>query len=207
MTRTRTTTAATLLVSAALLLAGCGGQSGDAEPAASGDAGASATPSASTPAVEPAAGETITGTGYSFSVPEGWGIPEQELPGTEGIDVFVANLSDASADGFADNVNVVLSPAPQAITADQVESLGVDELEGAAGATDVTVEERTTVAGEESAHLSAALDQQGVQYNIDQFYASQGDQTYVITFSFSPEVTEADRAAVYESVLATWTWA
>ncbi len=211
MTRTKTTTAAALIVSAALLLAGCGGQSGDTEPAASGDAGSSASPSASapaeTPAAEPAAGETITGTGYSFSVPEGWAIPDQALPGTEAVDVFVANLTDASADGFADNVNVVLSPAPQAITADQVETLGVDELEGAAGATNVTVEERTTVAGEESAHLSASVDQQGVQYNIDQFYPSQGDQTYVVTFSFSTDVTADDRAAVYESVLATWTWA
>ena len=61
--------------------------------------------------------------------------------------------------------------------------------------------------GEESAHLSASVDQQGVQYNIDQFYPSEGDQTYVVTFSFSPDVTAADRAAVYESVLATWTWA
>ncbi|MFB8891286.1 MULTISPECIES: hypothetical protein [Microbacterium] len=214
MTRTKTTTSAALLVSAALLLAGCGGQPGDT--AASGDAGASSAPSsssssssapaASAPDVAPASGEMITGTGYSFSVPEGWAIPEQELPGMEQVDVFVADLSDPSAT-FADNVNVVLSPAPQAISADDVEKYGVEELEGQAGATDVTVQERTSIAGGESAHITASVTQQDVTYNVDQFYPSHDDQTYVVTFSFSPDVSEADRAAVYDAVLASWAWA
>lgn len=207
MTRTKTTSAAALLVSAALLLAGCGGQAGDT--AASGDAGtsSSSSPSASAPSVEPASGETITGSGYTFSVPEGWAVPDQELPGMNKVDVFVADLTDASADGFADNVNVVLSPSPRAVTADEVETLGVTELEEQAGATDVTVRERTTIAGSESSHLSASVDQQGVTYNVDQFYPANDDQTYVITFSFSPDVTDADRAAVYDAVLASWAWA
>lgn len=214
MTRTKTTTSAALLVSAALLLAGCGGQSDDT--AASGDAGSSSSssssPSASAPAadapdVEPASGESIAGTGYSFSVPEGWAIPDQELPGMDQVDVFVADLTDASADGFADNVNVVLSPAPQAISADDIEKYGVAELEEQGGATDVAVQERTSIAGAESAHITAAVTQQGVTYNVDQFYPSNDDQTYVVTFSFSPEVTDADRAAVYDAVLASWAWA
>lgn len=204
MTRTHTASAAVLL-STVLLLAGCGGQSGEAEPATTGDSGSSSSASAApeTPAVEPAAGETITGTGYTFTVPEGWGIPEEDFA-TGQVDVFAADLTDIE-DGFADNVNVLLSPAGE-ITPEQVESLGVDELE-AAGATDVMVGERITVADSESAHLSAALDAQGAQYSIDQFYVTGDGQTFVVTFSFSPTVTEAERADVYESVLATWSWA
>ncbi|MDF2580708.1 hypothetical protein [Microbacterium arborescens] len=213
MIRTKTTTSAALLVSAALLLAGCGGQADDT--AASGDAGASPAPSSSTsssapaasaPDVAPASGETITGTGYSFSVPEGWAVPEQAVPGTERLDVFVADLSDPTA-AFADNVNVVLSPEGQTVTPEQIEKDGVEQLETQAGATDVAVAPRTVIAGGESAHITASVTQQGATYNVDQFYASDGDRTYVVTFSFSPEVSEADRAAVYDSVLASWAWA
>lgn len=211
MIRTKTTTSAALLISAALLLAGCGGQADDT--AASGDAGASPAPSssssapaASAPDVAPASGETITGTGYSFSVPEGWAVPEQALPGAERLDVFVADLSDPTA-AFADNVNVVLAPEGQTVTPEQIEKEGIEQLKTQAGATDVAVAQRTVIAGGESAHITASVTQQGGSYNVDQFYASNDDRTYVVTFSFSPDVSDADRAAVYDSVLASWAWA
>lgn len=203
MTRTRTASAAALTLSAALLLAGCG-MSVSPDSTGSGDAGgASAAPSTSAaPEVAPAAGETITGTGYSFSVPEGWGVPSQDVVPSQ-VDVFAADLTDVE-DGFSDNVNVLLSPMGE-ITPDLVESAGVDELE-ASGATEVTVGDRVDVAGSESAHLSAMFEQQGVQYAIDQYYVTTDGQTFVVTFSFSPTVERAQRTEVAESVLASWTW-
>ncbi|SDQ45564.1 hypothetical protein [Microbacterium sp. cf332] len=216
MTRTKTTSAAALLVSAALLLAGCGGQADDT--AASGDAGASSSsPSASAPSsapqstasasdVAPATGELITGTGYSFSVPEGWTIPEQQIPGTEQLDVFVADLSDPNA-AFADNVNVVVGPDGQVVTPESIEAEGVEQLKAQTGAADVAVGSRTVIAGTESAHITATVTEQGATYNVDQFYPTTDDRTYVVTFSFNTDVSDADRAAVYESVLASWAWA
>ncbi|KAA9089007.1 LpqN/LpqT family lipoprotein [Microbacterium radiodurans] len=211
LSRTSTLSGAALLLSASLLLAGCGGQGDSADPAPSGDAAApsasaeSSSPAASAPAAEPAAGETITGTGYAYVVPEGWAVPDAANVPPQ-ADTFAADLTDLE-DGFADNVNVVLSPASGEITPDQVETLGVEELEGTEGASDITVKDRVSVAGDESAHISATFEQQGTTYNVDQFYAVNDDQTYIITFSFSPEVSDADRAAVYESVLVTWSWA
>lgn len=149
--------------------------------------------------VDPATGETINGTGYRFNAPEGWTIPGAT---PAGVDVSVANLDDA--DGFYDNINVVLSPAG-AVTPEQVETAGVAELEGV-GATDVQVRPRITIAGSESAHLSALLSQSGATYRFEQYYATNAGQTCVITFSFSETVPVADREALAESVLASWTW-
>jgi hypothetical protein len=154
-------------------------------------------PPAST--VDPATGDTISGTGYTFNAPEGW-TSSPSLP--SGVDTIA--LDPADADGFSDNVNVLLSPAGE-VTPDQVESAGVAELEGV-GATGVEVRPRITVAGSESAHLTAELTSSGVTYVFDQYYATNSGQTYVITFSFSDTVSQGDREALSESVLASWSW-
>jgi hypothetical protein len=189
MSRTLSPVAA-LALSAVLLLAGCSSTDPGTEPA----------PSSSAPAAEPASGDTITGTGYSYAVPEDWGDPGP----VEGFDPdsFAADLDDA--DGFADNVNVILSPAGK-VELEQVESAGPGELEGG-GATNVTVEPRVTVAGTEASHISAGLASEGTEYLIEQFYVNSDEQTYIVTFSFSPDVADADRQSVTDAVLASWTW-
>lgn len=184
----RTTKSLPLVLVAVLGLAGCSATSPvDADP--------------TEPGVAAATGETIAGTGYTFTVPEGWGEPEQEIEGFD-PDAFAADLDDA--DGFSDNVNVILSPAGE-VTPEQVETLGVQELESV-GATDVEVGPRVTVGGSESAHLSAALASEGTEYVVDQFYVTEDGQTYVVTFSFSSTVSDAGRDEIARSVLASWSW-
>lgn len=186
--------AAGLALTAALALTGCAAP--EPEPA-------SPQPESSAPAVAPAAGETVEGDAYAFATPEGWGFPE-DAP--EGYDesMFSADLADTD-DDFTDNLNVITSPAGE-ITPDQVESDGVAELENV-GATDVTVLDRVTAGGVESAHLTAGFaSPEGVEYTIDQYYLTDAGQTHIITFSFSPDVPQADRDALAQSVLATWQW-
>ncbi|MCJ1703910.1 MULTISPECIES: hypothetical protein [unclassified Rathayibacter] len=184
-----TATAAALLV----LLAGCSSPAGsDSESGSDAD----------TIDTAAATGDTITGDGYSYSVPEGWGTPDAD-PASMGADTLAADLTDT--DGFADNVNVVLSPAGE-VSAEQVEDAGVTELENA-GATDVEANDRVVVAGAESAHLSANLSASGTSYAVEQYYVTDEGQTYVVTFSFSPTVDDDQREAVAESVLASWAWA
>ncbi|WP_394289552.1 hypothetical protein [Microbacterium sp.] len=157
---------------------------------------------ASAPSVSPATGETVTGEAYTFQAPEGWGYPD-EAP--EGYDesMFVADLTDLD-DGFTDNLNVISSPAGE-ITPEQVETAGIAELE-AAGATDVTALDRVTAAGGESAHLTAGFTAEDISYTIDQYYLTDAGQTHIATFSFSPDVSQAERDELAASVLATWTW-
>lgn len=188
-----------VVLAASLALAGCstGGASttSDTSSAAEPSGGSSAEPSTTS-----AAGATITGTGYTYVVPEGWGEADGSVASQS--DSLAGDLTDD--DGFADNVNVILSPAGE-VTPDQVESGGADELKNA-GATDVTVRDRVNVAGSESAHLSAGFTSSGATYQIEQYYLTNNGQTFVVTFSFSPTVSEADRDAVAQSILATWMW-
>jgi len=130
----------------------------------------------------------------------GGAVTEQESAGT---DTLAVDLDDT--DGFSDNVNVILSPAG-AISSEQIEDAGVTELENA-GAEGVEARPRIAIAGEESAHLTALFSTDGVEYQIDQYYPTHDGQTYIVTFSFSPDVPAADREDLAESVLASWTWA
>jgi hypothetical protein len=184
----------TLVLATALVLAGC---SVAAPPSPDTDAETGAPTSDAAPAT----GELISGDGYSYHVPEGWGLPPEDV--ASGADTLALDLTDD--DGFSDNVNVLLSPAGS-ITPDQVEEAGPPELENS-GATEVEVRPRLSVAGEESAHITALFSQGGATYRIDQYYPTHDGQTYVVTFSFSETLPQADREALAESVLASWAWA
>jgi hypothetical protein len=152
--------------------------------------------------VEPATGELITGTGYSFNAPEGWVVPPDAPPQA---DVFViADVADAS--GFTDVVNVIPGPAPDQTSA-EIEETGVAYLEGVVGATEVQVRPRVTIGGTESVHLSAQLSRNGVAYWTEQYLPIDAGIAYTTTFSFGEAVSQGDREALAESVLATWTWA
>jgi len=193
----RVSSLAALALAAALVLTGCSSSAPTTDTNSGTDSG-----TVQEPTVAGATGDTVTGDGYSYRVPEGWAVPDEDIPGFT-PDSVAADMTDT--DGFADNVNVVLSPAGE-VSNDLIESAGVDELEGA-GATEVAVQPRVQVAGAESAHISARLSQGGTDYLIEQYYASHDGQTYVVTFSFSDTVSTGDRTAVAESVLATWAWA
>jgi len=170
-----------------LVCAGCSG-----EPSAEGTSGAS--PPASS-------GTTISGTGYSYEAPEDWGPSPQDVPGFD-PDSYVVDLQDR--DGFTDNVNVILSPAGE-ITPQQAEAAAEEELP-AGGFTEVVVHDRVTVAGSESAHVTAAGSINDTDYTVEQFYPSAAGQTFVVTFSFSSSVPAGDRAEVTDAVLASWAW-
>ncbi|MBX3092001.1 MAG: hypothetical protein KF801_05760 [Cryobacterium sp.] len=156
---------------------------------------------AAEPAVAPATGVTINGDGYSYSAPEGWVTPEN-IAKPEKVDTFAVNVSDS--DGFADNMNVLPSPRGQ-VSSEQVETQGVQELKDAR-ATEVTVGSRSTIAGSESAHLSALFTSGQTEYRIEQYYLTHNAKTFIVTFSFSSTVSQADRETLAKSVLATWNW-
>lgn len=196
--QTLTRRIAALAIVSTLALAGCGG-SDDDKPAADAKTSSTAEPSDA----EAATGSTIEGTGYSFSVPDGWDVPDQKIPGTEQTDTFAANLTDS--DGFADNVNVIrLDPAPLK-ELDPLEKALANELT-TAGSKDVTVQDREQIAGDEAIHISSKQNQQGKTYLTEQYNAIHDGVSYVVTFSFSDTVSPADRDTIAGSVLTTWTW-
>jgi len=151
-------------------------------------------------AAAPATGAVVMGSGYSYALPAPWTEKEDALP--PNIDSVAVNLTDA--DGFTDSVNVSFSPLKWA-TPKIFEFLVVDELEHA-GATDVRTRTRLTIGGAASAHFSAVMTVQGLEYLVEQYYVCTAGQTYIVTFSFSPTVPEPDRDALAEAIFATWLW-
>lgn len=151
--------------------------------------------------VTDAQGPVIDGSGYRFRVPKGWGPPRQPVPGFS-PDSYALDLGAAGA--FADNVNVLLSPAA-GLTAAVAERSGRREL-AAVGARDIVIAPRRSIAGAAAAHLRASMSLNGNAYTIEQFYPTHGGQTYVVTFSFGQGHDIISRAALFEPILATWQW-
>jgi hypothetical protein len=210
MRRTPTLAVSVFVLTAALGLAGCASESSTSDSSSSDTSSPSDSSSpteSSAPsqpaesAAVPATGAIVVGDGYSFTAPAGWGEQDNSVaPGTDTVAV-----DSAPTGPFASNVNVVLSPAG-AFTPDEVEQAAGAELE-TSGATDVSVLDRLTVAGTESAHITAVMNISDLTYRIHQYYVTNEDQTYIITFSTDEAVADADATGIAESVLATWTWA
>lgn len=180
-----------------LASAGCS-EAPDGEPQTSSEAPTGNVGQGSSAVAE---GPRIKGSGYAFNVPRGWGTPSQELPGFD-PDSFAADLGDS--DGFADNVNVLISPSGE-LTPRQAEVAARQELV-AVGASDVRVGERVTVLGDASAHVSAGISMNGTDYTIEQFYLTDTGRPDVVTFSFSAALPAAERARVTGATLASWAW-
>lgn len=148
-----------------------------------------------------ASGATVSGTGYSYSIPEGWAQADPSI--AQGTDTVAVDQNPTG--DFATNVNVVLSPAGE-ITPEQVETAAVKELEDGGGS-DVTVLDRVVIAGGEAAHVGAqGKTSNGGTYRIQQYYPSHDGQTMVITFSYAEDVPSDEARGIAESVLASWTW-
>jgi len=152
--------------------------------------------------VAPATGEVFTGSGYQVTAPEGWSAPADAA---DRADIFLIS-GEEHPDGFIDTLNVLLGP-PNTDSLEEFEAGGVAYLEIVKGATDVEVRPRVLLDDSVAVHISALFHHSsGIQYWTEQYMVNAADIGYTITFSFSESVPMADREALTESVLATWTW-
>lgn len=200
------------VVLSAALLAGCGtgDEPGEGDGPADTPSTAVAVPSApattspaptAAPAKVPAGWVRIKAADYTFAVPKGWRQADDLVPAA---DVVAIDATDTE-DGFSDNINVLrLDPAP-VTDLDRLEAASEAELR-AAKARDVKVLDRTVVAGAEAIRVSSAMTSQGVEYVIQQANPVREDVSYVITFSFSKDVTPAAQVRLLDKVLRTWRW-
>ena len=150
--------------------------------------------------VAPAAGMVITGTGYSFHAPAGWTLP----PRPTKADSYAIS-AQPHANGLYDTVNVLAGEA-NTDTLDDQEQNAAQYLEQVVGATQVKIRPRVDVAGQASVHVSALRSNQGDTEWSEQYSVTHGKTTFIITFASAPSASQAEREALAESVLASWTW-
>jgi hypothetical protein len=169
------------------------------------DASSSCSTPGSTPttsSVAPATGMLIKGGGggYTFRVPVGWTIP-RDAPQADAY----AISAKPDAAGVYDTVNVLPAPAT-GDTLDQIEQNGVSYLEQVMGATHVQVRPHVMVAGVERVHISSQRTQNGITEWNEQYILQHSGIAFTVTFAFTASEPQAEREALAESVLATWTW-
>lgn len=185
---------AAVLAVLAILVAGCGGSSSDDKP----------TDKSTSSSATPADGKTISGTGYSFAVPDGWDTPPSAATSGFDFDSLAADLGDK--DGFADNVNVIQQdPSPVKEITDEADQQLADVLKNS-NAKGVKVQERTKIDGAEAIHISSQQTLNGKKNLTEQYYVIHAGALNVVTFSYSPDVSQGDRDDLAASVLTTWKW-
>lgn len=148
-----------------------------------------------------AGGATIEGTGYTIRAPKGWVERKVRIPGVGKADT---HLFAPARDGFSDNVSIVLAD-PDDYDPEHIESSALNEM-GVLGATGRRTRRPVLVAGDPATHVSARLTKNRVKYVVEQYHPVQGDQVYLVTFSFRSALGRAKRDKVAESVLSTWAW-
>ncbi len=171
----------------ALGLAGCGAKNAEA--------------TAKGPAATPATGTTITSKYFSYKAPEGWEKPAKSFPGLVGV---AGDTNDH--DGFTDNINVVRIAPATILGTKAIETASVKELKSA-HATHIETLAPQDIDGDDAAHVTSVGALTKGTYIVEQFAVVHDKASYVITFSFSPDVPRARQSELSQSVLATWHWA
>ncbi|ALX03365.1 hypothetical protein [Aeromicrobium erythreum] len=189
---------------ATVVLTACGGTDSDSSGPSSSSASSSTDggdSSAPAPTAKPADGDRVEADGFSYAVPEGW----KENKNGAGAALSLA-IDVTDKDGFADNVNVVSDPTIVNVKGKQLEDALVKVLKNA-NAQEIEVRDPLTIDGQEAVHTTALFNLNGNEYRVEQYTLAVDGKGYVITFSHNKDLSEADRDAVDQSILASWSWA
>ena len=196
-------------------LTACGGAdpSTDASPAAAPSADvSSASPSADASSSKPpsgaasssAAGERLTGEGYSFALPDGWrDATDQFQEYSELIDTGAVN-GDQAGQAFSDNVNVLRNADQSELPPAQAEHQFVEELGTVAKR--VEVQPSARVDGVDALHLTGRTVAGKVTALTDQYIAYVDDAYFVVTFSYDSRTPRRERQDEVGSMLSSWAW-
>jgi len=199
-----------IALAAALLLAGCGndtGQQASEEPSAASDSTDqkptdNSDSMAEPPAIDakPAAGQRINAKGFHFNLPKGY-TDVTEKP-TQAVMIRAADLSGDTE-----------VPAQLVVGKASAEGGGLTSLEERgrkamreSGLQKVVVDDPVKVDGSEAAVVRAVQPQKGAPLAVSSYYVARGGMTWHITFSSSKWLVEKDRQRTIDSVLASWKW-
>jgi cytoskeletal protein RodZ len=199
-----------IALAAALLLAGCGSDTGqrasEEPPAASGskdksDKADKADSMAGTQAeVKPANGERINAKSFRFALPKGW-TDVTEKP----TDAVMIRAADLSGDSEVPAQMVVGRASDEGGGIASLEERGQKAMESS-GLTRVTVDDPAEVDGTEAAVVRAVQPQKGAPLAVSSYYVARNGTAWHITFSASRWLVPKDRQRTIDSVLASWHW-
>ncbi len=150
-------------------------------------------------ATQPAPG--FLGDGYGFDTPRGWQDATARFRALQPT-IDLAVVETEVADGYADNVNVIVSPWTGSIGA--LQEQGLAEL--ASVADDSRSLGRVTIAGVRAGHVLSSITFGKMVVASEQFFALADGRATIITFSVDRAKSDAQRRRTVAAVLDSWVW-
>jgi hypothetical protein len=148
-----------------------------------------------------AADSSFVGDGYGFDTLDGWTDATDRLRALQPT-IDLAAVEPDAADGFADNVNVIVSPWSGSLGA--LEKQAVTELD--AVATDIRVQSRVTIGGTAAGHLTSRITFGKQSVGSDQYLALRDGRAFLITFAVEASKSAQERQRIISAVLDSWVW-
>ena len=199
---TRTLRRTTAASAATLLLLGasaCGGSGTTHRPGAQ--------PSVPNASVDPN-GLKASGDGFSFTAPKGWSDVTSSIQKSQ-PQVGLAVSAPRSSSSFTTNINVIVNNTQltDPPTQSELSSLEKELVKGIGSmSSDIKVLPRVTIDGAVAVASAGHLQVSGVKDFLQQYAVPHGGKVYVISCSFDPAWSKAQRQSVVDQVLASWSW-
>jgi hypothetical protein len=169
--------------------------------------------------------EPVEGTGYSYSVPDGWDDVSDEAERQAGLEVAGIRPDSLVAgereDGFAPNVNVIReSGLPPGVSAPDYAEASIAGLRDPAGAgfppelvetierlqpRQISATRDAELGGEEAVAWDYTSSQNGRVMRIRQLAALMDGSAYTLTLTVPQERFE-DEAGALDEVVESWQW-
>jgi hypothetical protein len=170
-------------------------------------------------------GDRVEGTGYSYSVPDGWedvsDRAEEEIGGRLGGLTTDSVVVGEREDDFATNVNVIREAGvPERVTARQYAEVSIATLRNPRAAgfppdvaeaiesvrpTQITDPRDAELDGEQAFEWDYRSTQRGRRLRVRQVAAVMGGAGYTVTLTALPDALEEGNEALDE-VVETWSW-
>jgi hypothetical protein len=198
---------------AVLVLASCGkssdtpksGSSDSSSPSASASDSASAAPSST---AAPSTGKAMSGTGYSYHLPQAWeDITTQLKSNQPGIDT--GGRAKPATPPFTANMNTLTTPSKISGSPSQsdLDALAAQiKGEVASLAPNIATKPHISIAGAPAVHQEGNANSSGTKFYLVQYFAVYKGNNYGITFAFPKNTTPAVREKIVQPVLASWKW-
>lgn len=165
-------------------------------------ASAPATSVEASPSTPANAGVTLSGTGYTLTLPKGWEDATEAFKKLQPqVDTGAKETKDTS-DGFNDNVNVITQTSAE-VPFDQLQTAIKTQLENA-GSTDIEFKDNVQLDGKEAMQVWSHTKGAEKAHTI-QFMAFSNGSLFVVTVSTN--LDDADAATLAQQVIGGWKWA
>ncbi len=159
---------------------------------------ATSAPATSTPVD---AGATLSGDGYTLTLPKGWEDATAAFKKLQAqVDTGAKETADTK-DKFNDNVNVVVQTSAE-VPFESLKTALKTQLEQA-GSTNIEFKDNATLDGKDALHVWSITKDAGDAHTI-QFMAFNGGKLYVLTVSTNRD--DAAAATLSQQIVSGWKW-